>query len=57
MSRNTKSLRSYADKYQPNYVFRFSPRNFIKSEAFINLPLYSIFALKPILEELVTSKK
>ncbi|MEA1986218.1 MAG: AAA family ATPase [Candidatus Marinimicrobia bacterium] len=41
MSRNIKSLRSYADKYNPELMFRLSPRNFIKSDNFINLPLYA----------------
>jgi len=42
-SRNLKSLRSYAGKYNPNYVIRISPRNFIMQNDFINLPLYASF--------------
>jgi len=41
-SRTLKSLRSYFDKYQPNYIFRSSPRNFYKRDEFINIPLYAI---------------
>ena len=41
-SRNLKSLRSYEDKYHPNSIYRVSPRNYVKSENFINLPLYLI---------------
>lgn len=45
-SRNTKSLQSYASKYNPDIVFRTSPRNLIKSGNFINIPLYAIHLLK-----------
>ncbi len=48
-SRNTKSLRSYADKYTPKLLLRASPRNFIRSEEFINIPLYGLLGLKSIL--------
>lgn len=41
MSRNKKSLRSYADKYRPTAIFRISPRNLTQSEDFINIPLYA----------------
>ncbi len=41
LSRNTKSLRSYADKYKPGKIFRVSPRNLIQSDDFINIPLYA----------------
>ncbi len=41
LSRNLKSLRSYADKYNPKLIFRTSPRNFIKDKEFINIPLYA----------------
>jgi len=44
-SRNLKSLRSYEDKYNPNLLFRISPRNFTKSGNFINIPLYAIFSM------------
>ena len=41
-STNIKSLRSYAGKYNPHIVLRTSPRNLIRSEDFINVPLYLI---------------
>jgi predicted AAA+ superfamily ATPase len=44
-SRKLKSLRSYAEKYKPPFVYRFSPRNFSQSGDFINLPLYAVFVL------------
>ena len=40
-SRNLKSLRSYAEKYNPKLIYRISPRNFIQSKNFINIPLYA----------------
>jgi uncharacterized protein len=51
MNRNTKSLRVYAEKYQPKLLFRTSPRNFVNQEEFINIPLYSLFGLKNILSQ------
>ena len=42
-SKNLKSLRSYADKYNPKLIYRVSPRNFIQSGDFINIPLYACF--------------
>ena len=48
-NRNTKSLRSYADKFQPTLLMRTSPRNFIKSEEFVNLPLYGLLGIKSLL--------
>jgi hypothetical protein len=44
-NRNLKSLRSYADKYQPEKIFRLSPRNLVQSDDFINVPLYAISVL------------
>jgi len=41
-SRNTKSLQSYALKYDPDKLLRTSPRNLIQSDKFINIPLYAI---------------
>jgi uncharacterized protein len=49
MNRNTKSLRVYAEKYQPKLLFRTSPRNFVNQEEFINIPLYSLLGIKNIL--------
>jgi len=42
LSRNLKSLRSYDEKYKPKLVYRASPRNFSKSDNFINIPLYGM---------------
>ena len=44
-SRNLKSLRSYAEKFQPKRIFRTSPRNFINDKEFINIPLYAAFLM------------
>ena len=41
LNRNIKSLRSYADKYKPETVFRVSPRNLTQSGDFVNIPLYA----------------
>jgi predicted AAA+ superfamily ATPase len=41
LSRNIKSLRSYAVKYEPEKIYRISPRNLIKSDDFVNIPLYA----------------
>jgi len=45
LSRNLKSLRSYEGKYKPKLLMRTSPRNFIKSNNFINIPLYAVFTI------------
>ena len=45
-SLNLKSLKSYADKYHPELLFRASPRNFIQSGNFINIPLYAVRLLE-----------
>jgi uncharacterized protein len=44
-NRNLKSIRSYADKYRPEKIFRLSPRNLIQSDDFINVPLYAVNVL------------
>ena len=49
MNRNTKSLRSYAEKFQPKSLFRASPRNFIQSDEFVNIPLYGLMGIKYLL--------
>jgi uncharacterized protein len=49
LNRNTKSLRSYAERYQPKLLLRASPRNFIQSDDFINVPLYGLLGLKSLL--------
>jgi len=48
-NKNMKSLKSYADKYKPELVMRASPRNFISSNEFVNIPLYAISILKKLL--------
>ncbi len=50
LSRNLKSLRSYADKYNPETIFRVSPRNLIQSEDFINVPLYAVNLLRTFIK-------
>lgn len=41
-SLNLKSRRSYANKCNPEYIFRTSPRNFTQLDNFINIPLYAV---------------
>ncbi|MEM0992430.1 MAG: ATP-binding protein [Bacteroidota bacterium] len=48
-NRNTKSLRSYEQKYKPKAVLRASPRNFVQSENFMNIPLYGVFLLEQLM--------
>ncbi|MFC2089345.1 ATP-binding protein [Bacteroidota bacterium] len=48
-SRNTKSLQSYASKYNPDKIFRTSPRNLIQSGNFVNIPLYAIKLLEGLI--------
>ncbi len=50
LNRNIKSLRSYASKYNPEYIIRASVRNFYKEQNFINIPLYAIFILKNLIK-------
>ncbi|MCP3929378.1 MAG: ATP-binding protein [Bacteroidetes bacterium] len=52
-SRNTKSLRSYADKHNPLFMFRLSPRNFHRSNDFVNIQLYGTFTLPHLLAKLM----
>jgi uncharacterized protein len=49
-NKNTHSLKIFESKNTTKYLFRTSPRNFVKSEKFISLPLYRLFALKAILD-------
>jgi len=49
LNRNMKSLRAYADKYQPRFIFRCSPRNFIRNDDFVNIPLYGIFVFDELM--------
>jgi len=48
ISKNIKSLRSYADKYKPETIFRLSPRNFTRSGDFVNIPLYATSLLSKL---------
>ena len=41
-SKNLKSLRSYEQKYKPEYIIRTSPRNYFQQDEFINIPLYAV---------------
>ncbi|UCH95098.1 MAG: ATP-binding protein [Candidatus Aminicenantes bacterium] len=45
LSRRTKSLRVYAARYNPQGIFRTSPRNFTRDGDFTNIPLYAISLL------------
>ena len=56
-SRNTKSLQSYANKYKPKFIFRLSPRNYIRSNNFVNIPLYGAFTFFHLMEKLITEAK
>jgi len=49
LSRNLKSLRSYAEKYNPRIICRVSPRDFVRDNEFINIPLYAVFNFKKII--------
>jgi hypothetical protein len=42
MSRHKKSLTVYNEKFNPELMFRVSPKNFTRSGTFINLPLYAV---------------
>ena len=46
---NLKSLKSYSDKFKPELKFRASPRNFIRSGDFINVPLYAVSLIKGLI--------
>ncbi len=47
-NRNLKSLQSYASKYNPKVICRSSPRNLIRSDNFINIPLYLVDRVKEL---------
>jgi uncharacterized protein len=51
LQRHTKSLRIYAEKFQPKLLLRASPRNFIQNDEFINIPLYGLLGIKSILQK------
>jgi predicted AAA+ superfamily ATPase len=42
LSRHKKSLTVYNEKFNPELIFRLSPKNFTRSGTFINLPLYAV---------------
>jgi predicted AAA+ superfamily ATPase len=46
---NLKSLKSYSDKFKPELKFRASPRNFIRSGDFVNVPLYAVSLIKGLI--------
>lgn len=46
LNKNKKSLISYSEKFQPELLFRCSPRNFTRDGNFINLPIYAAFLMK-----------
>lgn len=51
LSGSIKSLRSYADKYNPKMIIRLSPKNFIQDKEFVNIPLYSASKINKFLEK------
>ncbi len=51
LSKNIKSLRSYQIKYNPEYILRTSPKNYVKSEEFMNIPLYTVGEVFSLLEK------
>ena len=55
-SRNLKSIRSYENKYNPKYIFRTSPRNYVKDNEFINIPLYASFSFLKIISSVTDDK-
>ncbi len=50
LSKNLKSIRSFAQKYKSKLICRVSPRNYYKDNDFINLPLYALYTYKKILK-------
>ena len=48
-NRNIKSLRSYAEKFNPKFIIRTSPRNFTIDNDFINIPLYAVCTIKNLI--------
>ncbi len=50
LSKNLKSIRSFANKYNSKIICRTSPRNYYKDGDFINIPLYSIYTFNQILK-------
>jgi len=56
LSKNLKSIRSYASKYHPDFIFRISPRNFYQDNDFVNIPLYAIFIFKNLINHIRKEK-
>jgi uncharacterized protein len=50
MDTNTKSIRSYAEKYAPNYIIRASPRIYSQHEIFLNIALYEVMRIERFVE-------
>jgi uncharacterized protein len=49
-NRNIKSLRSYANKFNPRLLLRASPRTHAITNEFINIPLYNILSINTLFE-------
>lgn len=49
-NKNTQSLRVFEAKNPTKYLIRTSPRNLLKTENFINIPLYRLLAMKEVLD-------
>ncbi len=56
-NRNIKSLRSYADKYKPKLIYRCSPRNFLQHDNFVNIPLYAVFTLRNLRQNISPQRR
>jgi len=54
MSRRMKSLRVYAEKYHPEYLYRASPRNFTLDGNFINIPLSAVMRFPDMVSAIQT---
>ena len=50
LNKNIKSLRSYANRYKAEVIFRTSPRNLKKDADLINIPLYAISIIDNFIE-------
>jgi hypothetical protein len=50
LSRKSKSLKVYYEKYKPEKIIRISPRNFKQDQNFMNVPLYAISQLVYLLK-------
>ncbi len=48
-NKNTAGLRNFESKYKPKRVYRASPRNILKSDTLLNIPLYLIYNFKNFL--------